>query len=255
MTVCALGLSRVPHGPTSQPTHLVPAWLGQSRAPHIIQITLTCVSKVDVCAQIRINMISRWHMDGGCYILHKDDYAYLQHYTLVRKQLVEDLHILLVIMEAQIQHIIRLIDDNLPSSMKSPDTQQLQESLHQLVQHISGIKRQHRAVMYEDGDHQELQSIYQRRISSRYWKPHQTPTRTRSCPPLRNQSYTARHTLPYDYVQLRRGWLPMFEPDSDCPVVAQKALRKLQFDSHTVCPLTYPCYSLCDTAAVSVTSS
>ncbi len=64
MTVCApqwLGLSRVPQGPISQPTHLVPAWLGLSRAPHITQITRTCVSRVDLCAQIRINVISRWH--------------------------------------------------------------------------------------------------------------------------------------------------------------------------------------------------
>ena len=183
-------------------------------------------------------MSFRWHMDGGCYLLHKDDHAFFATSHIGSKQLVEDLHILLATVEAQTQHIMRLIDDNLPSSMKSPDTQQLQESVHQIIQHIAGIKRQHRAVMYEDGDHQELQSIYQRRISSRYWKPHKTPTCTRSCPPLRNRRYTARYPLPYDYVQLRRGWLPMLEPDSDWIFVTQKAPRKPRFDAHTLCPLT-----------------
>ncbi len=47
-------------------------------------------------------MISRWHTDGGCYHLHTSDYTILH--------LVEDLQSLLATLEAQIQHLVRLMD-------------------------------------------------------------------------------------------------------------------------------------------------
>ncbi len=160
-------------------------------------------------------MTSRWHYDGGCYVLPKDDCNQLLHYTVVRSQMVEELHILLVNTEAQLHHITRLIADSLPPSVRTQDTYRLQESLIRHVQHFTGIKRQHYTMMQRDDPCPELQSIYQRRLSSRYWKPHRVPTRTRSCPSFRNQRYTARALLPYDYVQLRRGFSPTFEPTSD----------------------------------------
>ncbi len=160
-------------------------------------------------------MSSRWHTDGGCYHLHTNDYTILRHHAFVRKQLVEELQTLLVTVEAQIHHIKRLIDHNLPLSQDYHDSKHLQELLHQIVQQIAGIRRQHRAVMYEDRDHHELQFIYQRRLSSQHWKPYQKPTCTRSCPPPRDRQYTARYLLPYEYVQLRGAWSPTFEPDSD----------------------------------------
>ena len=156
-------------------------------------------------------MTFRWHHDGGCYFLSKDDFNHLVHYTVVRRQVVEELHTLLVSAEAQLHHIIRLVADSLPPSGRTQNTHRLQE----LVQQFTGIKRQYYTMMHGDDQCQELQSIYQRRLSLRYWKPHPVPTRIRSCPSFQNQRYTARFVLPYDYLQLRRGFSPTFEPTSD----------------------------------------
>ena len=160
-------------------------------------------------------MISRWHTDGGCYHLHTSDYTILH--------LVEDLQSLLATLRGP---------NPTPSTAHGPNfltiegvpRKHLQELFYQLIliQQISGIRRQHRAVMYEDRDHQELQFIYQRRLSSQHWKPYQKPTCTRSCPPPRDRQYTARYLLPYDYVQLGRGWPPTFEPDSHRCFATQK---------------------------------
>ncbi len=167
------------------------------------------------CAQTYLNMMSRCHYDGGCYVLSKEDYNQLLYYTVVRSHMVEELQILLAHTEAQLHHITRLIADNLPSSSRNQETYRLQESLIRHVQHFTGIKRRHYTIMLEVDPCPELQSIYQRRLSSRSWKPHRVPTRTRSCPSFRPQRYTARALLPYDYVQLRRGFSPTFEPTSD----------------------------------------
>ena len=114
----------------------------------------------------------------------------------------------LVQTEAELHHITRLIADNLPSSSRSQETYQLQESLIRIVQLFTGIRRQHYTLMLEVDPCPELQSIYQRRLSSRNWKPHRLPTRTRSCPSLRPQRYTFRTWLPFDYVQLTiETWL------------------------------------------------
>ena len=148
-------------------------------------------------------------------MLSKEDYNQLLYHTIVRNHMVDELQTLLAQTEAQLHHITRLIADNPPSSSRNQETYQLQESLIRLVQLFTGIKRQHYTLMLEVDPCPELQSIYQRRLSSRNWKPHRVPTRTRSCPPLRPQRYTFRTLLPYDYVQLRRGFSPTFEPTSD----------------------------------------
>ena len=166
-------------------------------------------------AQIIFAQMSRVRHDGGCYLLTKEEYNHLLHYTIVRNHMVDDLQILLVQTEAELCHLIRLISDNLPSSSRSRAILQLQGSLIDLVQAIKDLRRQHYTVTLELNSCSELQSIYQRRLSSRTWKPHRLPTRTRSCPPFRSQRYNLRTLLPFDYVQLRRGCSPIFEPDSE----------------------------------------
>ncbi len=134
---------------------------------------------------------------------------------MLEYQMIDDLQILLVQNEAELSHITRLIADNLPSSSRSRDISQLQASLIDLVQEIKDLRRQHHTVTLELNSCSELQSIYQRRLSSKTWKPCRLPTSARSCPPLRSQRYTIHTLLPFDYVQLRRGYSPIFEPDSE----------------------------------------
>ena len=129
--------------------------------------------------------------------------------------MIEELQIILAQTEAELYHLTRLITDNLLSSNPNNETRQLQETLIQLLQIFTGIKRQHYTSTHEVNPCPELQSIYQRRLSSKNWKPHRLPNRTRSCHSFRLQRYTPRTLLPFDHIQLRRGFSPIFEPDSD----------------------------------------
>ena len=115
--------------PSTPLMHTSPlTWLGLSQAPHIPVITPPR-TKQFICAQVYIDMTFRWHNDGGCYFLSRDDFNHLLHYTVVRRQMVEEFHTLLVSAEAQLHHTIRLIADSLPSYARTQDTHQLQELL------------------------------------------------------------------------------------------------------------------------------
>ena len=168
-----------------------------------------------ICAPTYLNTMSRFPYDGGCYVLTKEDYNRLLYYTNARNRMIDELQTILARTEAELHHITRLIADNLPSSSRNHETHQLQESLIRLVQLFTGIKRQHYTSILDLNPCPELQSIYQRRLSTRAWKPHRLPNGTRSCPSFRPQRYTPRSRLPFDYVQLRRGFSPIFEPESD----------------------------------------
>ena len=144
--------------------------------------------------------MSGFPYDGGCYILTKEDYQGLLHYTKARNQMIEELQIILAQTEAELYHLTRLITDNLLSSNPNNETRQLQETLIQLLQIFTGIKRQHYASTHEVNPCPELQSIYQRRLSSKNWKPHRLPNRTRSCHSFRLQRF--KDTLPVHYYHL-----------------------------------------------------
>ncbi len=198
-------------------------WLGLSQVPHTLDTTfrihyhipdLTHTFSV-VYAQTVFTMTSRVSHDGGCYMLPEEHYHQLLACTCIRNHMIEELHILLVRTEVELHHILRLIEDDFEASDQSQDHPLLHGSLIDLLQHIRKIRRQYYIAMMEQNACPELQSIYQRRLSNRHWTPHQLPTRTRSCPSLQPQRYTFRSLLPFDYVQLRRGSLPMFEPDSE----------------------------------------
>ena len=148
-------------------------------------------------------------------MLTEENYHQLLSCTRIRNHMIEELHIRLVQTEVELHHILRLIEDNLDASGRNQDPPLLHCSLIDLLQRIREIRRQYYIAMMEQNSCPELQSIYQRRLSNRNWTPHQLPTRTRCCPSLQPQRYTFRSLLPFDYVQLRRGFLPMFEPDSD----------------------------------------
>ena len=159
--------------------------------------------------------MSSFHHDGGCYMLSPENYHQLLSCTQVRNQMIEELHYILAQTEAELCHILRLIEDNRQLSNHSREPLQLHSSITDLLHRIREIRRHSYKNMMEHNSCPELQSIYQRRLSNRTWIPHRLPTRTRSCPPIRPLRYTFRSLLPFDYVQLRRGFSPMFEPDSD----------------------------------------
>ena len=153
--------------------------------------------------------------DGGCYMLPESQYHRLLACTCTRNHMIEEIHILLVRTEVELHHVFRVLEDTFQASNQNHDHPLLHDSLIDLLQHVREIRRQYYTAMLEQNACSELQPIYQRRLSNRHWTPHQLPTRTRSCPSLRSQRYTFRSLLPFDYVQLRRGSLPMFEPDSE----------------------------------------
>ena len=148
-------------------------------------------------------------------MMSPENYHQLVSCTQVQNQLIEALHVLLAQTDAELCHILRLIEENSQLFNHSREHLQLHTSIIDLLHSIREIRRQSCTDMMEQQSCPELQSIYQRRISNRTWIPHRPPTRTRSCPPLRPLRYTFRSLLPFDYVQLRRGFSPMFEPDSD----------------------------------------
>ena len=166
--------------------------------------------------------MSIFRHDGGCYILSRDTYRQFLSCTHRRYHLIEELHLLLVQTEAELHHIVRLIEDNLPAFYQHGDHDPLHRSLTDLLQDFRALRRHYYKTMLEQNSCPELQSIYQRRLSSRTWTPHHLPTRTRSCPTLQPQRYAFRTMLPFDYVQLRRGFSPMFEPESWCTLVTLK---------------------------------
>ena len=148
-------------------------------------------------------------------MMSPEHYHQLLSCTQAQNQLIEALHVLLAQTDAELCHILRLIEENSQLFNHSREHHQLHTSIIDLLHSIRGIRRQSCTDMMEQQSCPELQSIYQRRISNRTWIPHRPPTRTRSCPRLRPLRYTFRSLLPFDYVQLRRGFSPMFEPDSD----------------------------------------
>ena len=159
--------------------------------------------------------MSNFHHDGGCYMISPEYYHQLLSCTQTQNQLIEDLHALLAQIDAELCHILRIIEDHIPLIDHNRDHHQLHTSIIDLVHNLREIRRQSSKDMMEHQSCPELQSIFQRRISNRTWTPHCPPTRTRSCPPIRPLRYTFRSLLPFDYVQLRRGFSPIFEPDSD----------------------------------------
>ena len=159
--------------------------------------------------------MSSFRHDGGCYILSSDTYRHFLHYTHLRYHLIEELYLLLVQTEVELHHILRLIEDSLPALYQHGDNNPLHRSFTALLQDFRALRRHYYTTMMEQNSCPELQSIYQRRLSSRTWIPHHPPTRTRSCPTLQPQRYAFRTLLPFDYIQLRRGLSPMFEPESD----------------------------------------
>ena len=189
-------------------THMAPTY-------HRVTCIIDRVAHQCLCAQTYLHTMSELPYDGGCYVLTKEDYNRPLHYTNARNQMIEELQIILAQTEAELHHITRLIEDNILSSNQNNETGQLQERLIQLVQLFTGIKKQHYNYAYEVNPCPELQYIYQKRLSSRTWKPHPIPNRTRSCPSFRLQRCTPRALLPFTHVQLRRGFSPIFEPDSD----------------------------------------
>ena len=150
-------------------------------------------------------------------MLPESQYHHLLACTCTRNHMIEEIHILLVRTEVELHQVFRVLEDAFQASNQNlnHDHPLLHDSLINLLQHVREIRRQYYTAMMEQNTCSELQSIYQRRLSNRHWTPHQLPTRTRSCPSLRSQRYTFRSLLPFDYVQLRRGSLPMFEPDSE----------------------------------------
>ena len=168
-----------------------------------------------IYAQTVINMMFRVTHDGGCYMLPESQYQRLLACTSTRNHMIEELHILMVRTEVELQHVCRVLADASQASNPNHDHPLLHDSLVDLIQHVRDLRRQYYTTMLEQNDCSELQSIYRRRLTNRHWTPHQLPTRTRSCPSLQSQRYTFRSLLPFDYVQLRRGSLPMFEPDSE----------------------------------------
>ena len=93
--------------------------------------------------------MSRVYHDGGCYMLTQENYHQLLSCTRVRNHMIQELHILLVQTEAELHHILRLIEDNLHSSSRNQDPSQLHGSLIDLLQCIREIRRQHYTAMME----------------------------------------------------------------------------------------------------------
>ena len=168
-----------------------------------------------IYAQIVTTMMFRVTHDGGCYMLPEHQYQHLLACTTTRNRMIEELHILMVRTEVELQHVCRVLADAFQASNPNHDHTLLHDSLVDHIQHVRDLRRQYYTTMLEQNDCSELQFIYRRKLTNQYWTPHQVPTRTRSCPSLRSQRYTFRSLLPFDHVQLRRGSLPIFEPDSE----------------------------------------
>ena len=166
------------------------------------------------CSNHFVTMFS-FHHDGGCYVISPEYYHQLLSRTQTQNQVIEALHALLAKIDAELCHILRIIEDHIQLLDHNREHHQLHTSIIDLVHNFREIRRKSFKDMMEQQSCPELQSIFQRRISNRTWTPHCPPTRTRSCPPIRPLRYTFRSLLPFDYVQLRRGFSPIFEPDSD----------------------------------------
>lgn len=150
--------------------------------------------------------------DGGCYLLHHQDYTLLHHCTITHRQITEQVQCTLVTIEVKLMHLLQLLQT---SQLMTSEQDTTYAEIILCIQQITTLRRRHFAVMTDTGAYVDLQNICYRRLMSNRGVALQTATFTRSCPPIGHRQYTARHLLPYDIVQFRRGFSPQYEPDSD----------------------------------------